>query len=118
MTMLDSLTKEQIALLSKKRDEWLQIGLATERADRERVEQIISRVYEAGGLAPPESVLWFDSPHAAASFVKRQGVEWSRGLCYGYHDSYWLGFYDTFGELGLEKAVSPLRPLMELPPRS
>ena len=42
--------------------EWTDIGLCTEPADREAAEAAIALMYRCGGLAPPEKIVWCDSP--------------------------------------------------------
>ena len=63
---INKLTPEQAATMPAFRDEWLRIGLSTERADRPRAEAGVRLAYEAAGLPPPKLVLWLDSPHAGA----------------------------------------------------
>jgi len=63
---LNKLTPEQAEKIQQVRDEWLRIGLSTERADRPRAEAGVRLAYEAAGLAPPKLVIWLDSPAAGA----------------------------------------------------
>jgi len=51
------------------RDEWLAIALATGPADRPTAEAGVRTAYEQAGLAPPEAVIWLDSPLQAAYAV-------------------------------------------------
>jgi hypothetical protein len=48
------------------RDAWLASGLAARPADRDDAERGVAIAYRAAGLAPPESVVWLDSPMAGA----------------------------------------------------
>ena len=66
MTKIKKLTPEQASKLATYRDEWLKIGLSTERADRPRAEAGVKLAYEAAGLAPPKLIIWLDSPLAGA----------------------------------------------------
>jgi len=62
---LESLTEAQWAEVRKRRGEFLQLGLSTERSDRPRVERGITGMYRKMGLDTP-SFLWHDSPAAGA----------------------------------------------------
>src|SRR3990172_6166118 len=59
---LDKLTPDQEALLPVIRDEWLAVGLSTERADRARAEAGVRAAYAAAKLPPPAIVVWLESP--------------------------------------------------------
>ncbi|HZL01303.1 MAG TPA: hypothetical protein VFC47_15560 [Caulobacteraceae bacterium] len=48
------------------REEWVRIGLSTDRADRARAEAGVRTAYGAAGLAPPRFIVWLDSPMAGA----------------------------------------------------
>jgi len=58
---IEKLTPEQEAYLPIFRDEWLKIGLSTQRVDREASTAAVKRLYAAGGRAEP-LVMHFDSP--------------------------------------------------------
>jgi len=62
--MIKQLTSEQAARLPKFIEKWTKICLSTEPADRPRAEAAIRLMYEAGGLTPPEKIIWFDNPLA------------------------------------------------------
>ncbi len=76
MNRIERLTPEQEAILPKVRDEWLRIGLSTERADRPAAEAGVAQAYRAAGLEPPRTIIWLDSPYqgalAAAMLVRFQ----------------------------------------------
>ena len=57
-----TLTPEVLAECDSQVAEWMAVGLSTERCDRPRAEAAVSAAYEAAGLAPPEVVIWMDSP--------------------------------------------------------
>jgi len=59
---LEHLTPEQEALLPVVRDEWLAVGLSTERADRPAAEAAARLAYEKAGLDAPRLVIWLRSP--------------------------------------------------------
>ena len=63
---IEALTPEQESRLGEYRDKWVRIGLATGAADRPAVEAGIREAYRAGGLAPPQVILWLRSPLAGA----------------------------------------------------
>ena len=63
---IEQLTEEQTARFSEFREQWLEIGLSTEPADRPRAEAGVNLAYEAAGLKPPSLVIWLDSPMAGA----------------------------------------------------
>lgn len=63
---IDTLTDEQAARLPGIRDDWLQVGLSTEPADRARAEAGVAEAYRSAGLEPPRVVIWLDSPMAGA----------------------------------------------------
>ena len=58
------LTAAQVAALAEYRDRWIQIGLSTEPANRPAAEAAIAETYRRGGLAPPASIVWCQSPPA------------------------------------------------------
>jgi len=55
--------------LAARSDEWLEVGLCCKPTDRPGAEQGVRLAYQAAGLAPPQRVLWFGSPMAAARAV-------------------------------------------------
>jgi hypothetical protein len=58
---IEKLTPEQEAYLPVFRDEWIKIGLSTERVDKDRATAAIKALYAAAGEAEPV-VMHFDSP--------------------------------------------------------
>jgi hypothetical protein len=48
--MIESLTKEQEALMSEYVKKYTELGLSTKPVSKERTEEIINQVYEAGGV--------------------------------------------------------------------
>ncbi|MBB5869011.1 hypothetical protein F4553_002390 [Allocatelliglobosispora scoriae] len=52
--------------LAARADEWLDTGLTCVPADRAAAEAGVRRAYADAGLTPPEQILWFGSPAAAA----------------------------------------------------
>jgi hypothetical protein len=66
MKRIEKLSAAQASRLPEFRDEWLRVGLSTERADRPRAEAGVRVAYEAASLPPPSLVIWLDSPMAGA----------------------------------------------------
>jgi hypothetical protein len=54
--------------LARFREAWDLAALSTDPADRPTAEAAMRRVYERGGLAPPDQIIWCDSP---AAMVRR-----------------------------------------------
>jgi hypothetical protein len=66
--MAGSITKvsdAQMALLPLAREEWLRVGLSTDRADRARSERAVLAMYDEIS-APRPAVIWMDSPMSGA----------------------------------------------------
>src|SRR5438128_1640882 len=115
-TRIDRLTSADLALLPVVRDEWLDVGLRTGPADRERALEGVRLAYRAVGLREPGIVIWLNSPLAgsiATAMLAQVGDQvgdqvWAQvgealyySAGYGQHDAAWLAFYDTFGRMGL-----------------
>ena len=60
---MNKLTQEQIKSFPTFVKKWLEIGLATGRADRPTAERLVRDVYELSGLEPPQKFIWRDSPY-------------------------------------------------------
>jgi hypothetical protein len=76
--MLERLTPAQERLLPVVREEWLQVALSTQPADRAMAEHGVRLVYQAAGLAAPRTVIWVGSPRAgcvAAAMLDEQQVK-------------------------------------------
>ncbi len=63
---IEKLTPEQEANLPVVRDRWLEIGLSTESADRQKAEKDIKAAYVVAGLDEPSTILWARSPQEGA----------------------------------------------------
>ncbi len=66
---------KQDTSLASVRSEWLNLGLSTEPADRERAERAVKTAYSAVNLPPPPALFWVPSPFAgtiAAQLVQTQ----------------------------------------------
>src|SRR5438270_14024397 len=48
--------------MSRVRDEWIEIGLCTDPADRPKAEAGIRSAYTRAGLKPPKRIVWCGSP--------------------------------------------------------
>ena len=69
----EPLTDSQIADVQRVRDEWMQIGLSTERCNRPAAEAAVRAAYRAAGIEDPQVVVWMDSPLGgmlATAFVR------------------------------------------------
>ncbi len=62
MTKIDRLSAEALARLPDIREEWFNIALSTQPADRHRAEQGVALAYSAIGRPPPRTIYWVDSP--------------------------------------------------------
>lgn len=61
---ITKLSPEQEAMLPVVRDEWIEIGLCTDTANRPAAEAGVIKAYQAAELTPPTFVIWLDSPLA------------------------------------------------------
>ncbi len=66
MSRIDRLTPDQESRLPAIRDEWIQIGLSTESADRGAAERHVDDVYHVSGFDPPSIKIWRGAPPAGA----------------------------------------------------
>ncbi len=57
-----SLSQRQHSRLTEFRDKWIEIGLSTEPAQREKAEAAIRRMYTCAQLPPPRKIVWCGSP--------------------------------------------------------
>ena len=98
--MIEKLTPEQTARFPEFVDKWIKIGLSTEPADRPRAEAAIRLMYEAGGLLPPEKIVWFDSPMAMNIEFKKAGDKSVLDNIRGHvHDRVYDAVWDAVGAL-------------------
>jgi hypothetical protein len=67
----DVLTPEQTRALDRYRVRWLSIRRSTEPADRGAAEEGARRAYRMAGLAPPERLVWCDSPVVMSRLARR-----------------------------------------------
>lgn len=116
---IEKLTPEQEARLPEFRDKWLAHGLSTQPANRPMAEEGIRKAYLAGGLTPPDTIVWAESPVAAlkeiakAEFAEQgktkytdkelwnQAKQYIQSACFGQHEAAWLAFYDFMSYLGV-----------------
>jgi hypothetical protein len=57
------------AQLAARSVDWLEAGLSCEPTDRPAAEKGILLAYDSAGMPPPQRILWFGSPYAAAKAV-------------------------------------------------
>ncbi len=97
--IIEKLTPEQEAMLPVYEKKWLEIGLSTERANKEKAEDAIKKIYTKEGHDLPEFV-WFNSPFEIVEFFKKNHPdlvsEIMDGWIYGNHEAHWLAFYQYF----------------------
>jgi hypothetical protein len=60
--VIEKLTPAQEAMLEEVRQQWIEIGLCTNPADRPKAEAAILESYRLAGLAPPKKIGWCGSP--------------------------------------------------------
>jgi hypothetical protein len=117
MKKITGLTKEQEDQIPIYINQWTEIGLSTEPADRPAAEEGIRRMYHQAKIPHPH-IIWTGSPLGNAKALadtvpqeKRQETihnSVSQGG-YGQHDANWVGFYMFFREVcGLVKETDPL----------
>ena len=73
--MITQLTAEQEKMMEVYRNKWIKIGLSTEPTNQERARSHIPAYYAAGGLQPPEYVLFAKSPAHAVAIVNKLGSD-------------------------------------------
>lgn len=107
--MIESLTEEQVALLSVYRDKWVARAIRTDW-DPEAVKAAVPDIYKAAGLDQPKDVYLTDSPVAAAKLAAElldTPGEWvpphdGAGWCS------WRAFYSFFlDEFGIGEELRP-----------
>lgn len=112
--VIDKLTPEQEKAMERYADEWIQIGLCTDRANRENAEYWLKECYKVAGLEPPEIFEWFGSPKAARDRAKNLLSGSENYCCYGQHEADWLALYTFYyHELGIDQAKDIL-PMAEV----
>lgn len=104
--LIDKLTPEQEAKFPEYVETFTKYGLSTDPLDPEKVQSTVEKVYKCSGLTPPAEIVICDSPVDAITKINtRLGQPlnmWHRP-CYGFHDAYWVAFYEFFRkEVGVE----------------
>lgn len=110
---LTKLTPKQESLLSKYRDEGIEIGLATssEPINEELVRQLTDSHRELCGVPKASDFLIFDSPFAALKSLPALSIT---SALYGQHDINWLQFYQFFRKECNIKNLDKIQYLHEL----
>lgn len=124
MAMIEKLTPEQEAMLPVYEKKWLEIGLSTEPLDFEKAKEAAKLAYKLAGQKEPNEFYATRSPVEAIELIqklskKKTGKEFSKndivlGFSYGFHDAYWLAFFEYFKEVLDIKEVAKLDGLIEL----
>ncbi|MFC5996911.1 DUF6745 domain-containing protein [Pseudonocardia hispaniensis] len=103
-----ALTADQLTHIQGVRDDWMRVGVSTERCDRPAAEAAVRAVYTAAGLVAPTWVVWADSPLGGARAVLDQPGDrlWDEvgGHLCPWRDAYWLAYHQV------------ARPIAGLPP--
>ena len=76
---INRLTDEQRDRVVHYRDQWLEIGLCTDPADRPRAEAAIAEMYRQAGLTLPAKIVWCGSPLAMVADHHAVAVEHGQG---------------------------------------
>lgn len=106
--MINSLTKEQEAMIPKYLEEYLEIGTCTAPCDRPKAEAAVAAVYAHLKHAPPQ-FMWRDSPQQGAKLaaqlaldkedVTPEEIADQRSKCsFGSFEAYWVSFYAFVSE--------------------
>jgi hypothetical protein len=119
--MIEKLSPEQEAQMGVYVKKYLALGLSTqpftEEIEARITNDIMPRIYKAGGLTPPTEVLFFESPLAALQEASRMSgrpvSEEVGNLSYGSQDAGWCSYYKFFEEqcgvdLGTDFALADL----------
>jgi len=77
--MIEKLTPSQEARMPEYAAKWIKIGTSTEPTDRVAAEAAIHKVYECGGLKPPERIIWSKSPTTMVQTIEDTSVGASVG---------------------------------------
>ena len=106
MAKINKLTALQEKQLETHREEWLNHGLSTERADFATAEEIISRFYKFMDKPTPKFHR-MPSPEACFLEVKKRlnNISVSDHLSktfYGQQESYWVAYYDFIEKIGVK----------------
>jgi len=123
--MIEKLTKEQEALCPVYVKKWVEIGFSTEQASDEEMINAMKKVYQCGGVNPPEKIFVVDSPFEClvGAYIYKNNLKFknlkskieaikeqikkkklsldlikkeSSNFVYGQHEASWLAFYDFF----------------------
>jgi hypothetical protein len=128
-------------ILEGLRTKWIDIGMQTGDCDLEAAIPIINKIYENGGIAPPEFFFAVTSPIEAMQYsaalselgydkikksktpyalvektskkINKKDLDRSQ-LCFGNHEAASLSFYDYFVNNTDVKDIEPAIPFMEL----
>lgn len=101
--MITELTLEQEALLPVYRDRWLEIGLSTDRLDRDATRDAIAKLYESRGHKAPSKIVFHEG------LVEGKKANFSTSAIWqGQLSAYWVSFYMYMKEvLNIEVDIEP-----------
>ena len=72
---IETLTKEQLALIPQVRDEWIKICLDTAPVDRMKVRAILERLYAVANKPAPKNIVHVDSPLQLSNTIANMRLE-------------------------------------------
>lgn len=118
--MIEKMTPEQEAQMAVYRDQWISIGLNTDRVDQEKAKEAVFKMYECAGLERPGTVLFADGPiDGAAKLSDYAGKtitmqEMCDAVVYGSQEAFWLSFYDFMDKIMEVKNLDSVFGLIEV----
>lgn len=101
---IDKLTPEQEARMNEFRDNWLAIGLSTEKVDHNQARIAVAKMYKCAGLKPPAEIIFVNGPNEAYKLLKNRNFienvnDFMTSFIYGSNEASWLSFYDYLREV-------------------
>ena len=108
MSKITKLTPEQEADMEIHTQQWLEIGLCTDRIDQDKSIEAVKLMYECAGLDTPTKFIFCDGPESGFRQAKDMGGNLSNAI-FGSQDASWIAFYDFFNKhFGIAKEVAGL----------
>jgi hypothetical protein len=116
--MIESLTEAQTLAMPAYVTKWIAVGMDTQPTDQSAASAAVIAMYENGGLAAPQRILFADGPQAGFDLYKSLGGSTANnflnGMMFGNHEAYWLAVYDYFHtEVGVQN-LEKIFPLLQV----
>lgn len=116
---IEKLTPEQEALLPVYRQKWLDIGLSTEKLNKELATAAVHEMYTCAGEEIPKEIVFVNGPIEAYRLLKDRkyvstASEYLSSVVYGSYEAGWLAFYNFFQEVCGLKECDPLNGLFNV----